>query len=231
MSVTLANVSLRPLAEVVGANCKRIRSDVGALTQDELARYARDAGLRWNAAKVGDFEAGRSAPTLATVLAVTLALQWALEDRGKTRRGVTLADLLSNDGAVVLTDELHFPADELAAVCKGRGWAFSRAEYERRVEEDRERFLDEARTHLFRQSGFTLEGRLLQRSGLTEHRLAQRLGISRDRLADLSAQLWQSTFSEERDRRAGPKANPQKRGRASRELRAEIEKALADGDD
>jgi hypothetical protein len=37
--------------------------------------------------------------------------------------------------------------------------------------------------------------------------------------------------AEERDRRAGPDANPQKRGRVPRELRAELEKALADGKD
>jgi len=69
------------------------------------------------------------------------------------------------------------------------------------------------------------------RSELTEHRLAKRLGISPARLAHVSFQLWQSTFTEERDRRAGPDANQQKRGHVSRALRAELEKALADGND
>jgi hypothetical protein len=69
-----------------------------------------------------------------------------------------------------------------------------------------------------------------QRSGLTEDRIAQRLRVSRDRLAATSFRLWDGrTFGEERDRRAGPDANPQKRGRVTRELRAELEKALADG--
>jgi hypothetical protein len=45
----------------------------------------------------------------------------------------------------------------------------------------------------------------------------------------VSFQLWKSAFTEERNRRAGPDANPQKRGRISRELRAELEKELADG--
>jgi hypothetical protein len=70
-----------------------------------------------------------------------------------------------------------------------------------------------------------------QRSGLTEDRVAQRLKISRDRLAAVSFRLWQHTFSEERDRRADPDANQQKKGRITRELRAELEKAIADGDD
>jgi hypothetical protein len=65
---------------------------------------------------------------------------------------------------------------------------------------------------------------------LTEDRLARRFGIERARLADISYLLWRSTFSEERDRRAGPDANQQKKGRISRELRAELEEALADGD-
>ena len=38
-------------------------------------------------------------------------------------------------------------------------------------------------------------------------------------------------FREERDRRAGEDANRQKKGRITRELRAELEKALADRDD
>jgi hypothetical protein len=74
-------------------------------------------------------------------------------------------------------------------------------------------------------------GGVLDQSGLTEDRLAKRLGISRERLATLSFQLWRGTFSEERDRRAGHDANQQKRGRVSRELRAELEEALADGND
>lgn len=70
----------------------------------------------------------------------------------------------------------------------------------------------------------------LQRSGLTEQRLAQRLGISGDHLATLSSRLWKKTFSEERDRRAGPDANRQKRGQASRALQRELKKAITDGD-
>ena len=38
-------------------------------------------------------------------------------------------------------------------------------------------------------------------------------------------------MQKERDRRAGPDANQQKRGRVSRELRAELEEALGNGND
>ena len=66
---------------------------------------------------------------------------------------------------------------------------------------------------------------------IRRYRLAARLGISRDELAALSLRLWRKPFSQERDRLAGPDANKQKRGQVSRTLRAELEKAIADGHD
>jgi transcriptional regulator with XRE-family HTH domain len=210
ISVTLVHVASQPLAEVVGRNCKRLRIEIG-LTQDQLAQYARTLGLRWNAAKVGDFEAGRSAPTFATVLLVGITLHFAsaraamlgpLYGKKRQRVVVTLADLLDGGGLVELTDELWVPASGLADVCRGK--AFPLDWYKPAVEPETP-------------------------TSLTEDRLTKSLGINRSRLADVSFQLWQRTFSEERDRRAGPGANRQKRGRVSRELRAELEKALADG--
>jgi hypothetical protein len=64
-----------------------------------------------------------------------------------------------------------------------------------------------------------------------EQRLARTLGIDSARLADVSSQLWGSTFGEERDRRTGVGANQQKKGRISRELRADLEKAITNGND
>jgi hypothetical protein len=64
---------------------------------------------------------------------------------------------------------------------------------------------------------------VLRRSGLAEDRLAQRLGVNPDELALMSSQLWAGrTFSEERDLRAGPEANAQKRGQVSRTLQADL---------
>src|SRR5258705_3015605 len=77
--VVAAQPDSQSLAVVIGDNCRRIRTTLG-VTQNELARYAPDMGLRWTASKAGDFEAGRTSPTLATVLTVTLALQTPLED-------------------------------------------------------------------------------------------------------------------------------------------------------
>ena len=40
-----------------------------------------------------------------------------------------------------------------------------------------------------------------------------------------------STFTDERDNRAGPGAKPQRKGQISRKLKTELRKELADGDD
>jgi transcriptional regulator with XRE-family HTH domain len=225
ISVTLGDVTSQPLAELVGGNCKRLRTKIG-ITQDELARHARDLGLRWNAAKVGDFEAGRSAPTFATVIAVTLALQKALNAAADRRDGgpgwaVMLPDLVEGrtDEFVALTEALEVSAKLIEDVCRGQvpeGYKQKRPRLRP--------FPASAATALVDGSASSI----LQRSGLTEDRLAHRLNMSRQALAAMSHVLWQKTFSEERDLRAGRDANRQKRGRVTRTLQTEIESKLAD---
>jgi transcriptional regulator with XRE-family HTH domain len=228
------------LAAVIGRNCQRVRSEIGGVTQDDLARHCRVIGLRWSGSKVGHFEAGRSAPTFATVLAVALALQKASDERG-VDKGVTLADLVGDDGYVALTDALPIvPAAWIADACRGHVFRLPPADgYWRgaggNTEDDSGRFRilhPERVVAAVAQAAANMgpEG-IEERSGLTEERLARQLGISRSYLAEVSYRLWRSTFSEERDMRAGADANQQKRGRLSRELRAELEKALADGHD
>jgi hypothetical protein len=180
-------------------------------TQDEMAAYARVHGLKWNAAKAANFEAGRWTPTLRDVLLVGMTLEWLrmmahmtapFTDRTPRDRQITLADLLNGGGGfVALNDEVALPVAQLTAIGRGKG--------------------------------FPLRGDTdpVERSGLAEQRLAKSLGMGVPRLAHLSSRLWGRTFSEERDRRAGAGVSQQKKGRISRELRAELEKALSDGND
>jgi hypothetical protein len=63
-------------------------------------------------------------------------------------------------------------------------------------------------------------------SGATEERTWKALDISETELADWSARLWNRTFPEERDRRAGAGANAQKRGQISRQMRKELQAAI-----
>ena|GEM_PF-4544120 len=69
---------------------------------------------------------------------------------------------------------------------------------------------------------------LIRQSGLTEQRQAKRMGIQPSDLAALSLMLWQKTFTRERDLRAGPDANAQKRGQITRAMRVELADKLAE---
>ena len=204
-------------AGVVGRNCKRLRLAAG-LTQDAFAQHARLVGLRWTAASVGDFEAGRSAPAFATVLAVVLALQNA------TGKDVTLAELVAGDGYVALTGGIDVKVTALADVCRGGPARLPNGSW-------RAKTRSASAAEIQALAGGDV-GKVLGRSGIAEVRAAQRLGVSPARLAAVSAVLWGGrTFSEERNRRAGPDANSQNRGQVSRTMQAELERAISDGND
>jgi DNA-binding transcriptional regulator YiaG len=233
-----------PLAAVLGANCKRIRTTAG-VTQDELARHARRFGLRWNASKVRDFEVGRTAPTFATVLALSVALDSATaRPTGRSSKNlmvpdreprVRLADLVKFDGFIQVTDEFDPRGRRVADYCAGQAWELPGSDMAHSATLEKFRQLMETHPVIDGQvekSMRVTDLREMRRaSGLTEDRLASRLGISRDRLAAASFRLWQKPFSQQRDRIAGPDANKQKRGQVSRQLRAELEKEVADGND
>ena len=209
-----------PLAVVVGNNCRRIRTQAG-MTQGELARHARSVGLDWSETRVGHFEAARSVPTFATVLALTLALQRAVEEarqRGaQTVTDVGLSDLVQVRGGYIgLNEQLDVTGAWLKDICAGGDASDPHPQdvrYRPNVTELPKGVAD-----------------VIRLSGLTEERLARRLGVTREQLAAASFRLWQKSFSAERDRRAGPDANQQKKGRVARELRDEIEKAITSGE-
>lgn len=70
-----------------------------------------------------------------------------------------------------------------------------------------------------------------------DYRMLRSLGLKLDEDGVLDeavramADRWGRSFTAERDRRAGPDANAQKRGRISRELKAELQEAINRGDD
>ena len=212
--------STAPLAAVIGRNCREIRGAAN-ISQNELAKYARGSGLRWTTTSiVRDFESGRSAPTFATVLTVCRALSYA------TGQDVTLADLLRPPEGVEkiqLNDKFVVDAAKVLAVALGEPWPT----------------LDESDetaslySELLSQTSTTKRrddlARIQARSGLDEQRLAKRINISAQDLAEVSLRMWGRSFSDERDHRAGTDANQQKRGRVSRELQTELQKALGHG--
>jgi hypothetical protein len=63
-----------------------------------------------------------------------------------------------------------------------------------------------------------------------DERICKAIGVDREIGAAAMAKLWKWTFVVERDRRAGPDANAQRRGRITRQLKAELQEVISDGD-
>jgi transcriptional regulator with XRE-family HTH domain len=222
-----------PLSVVVGRNFRRLRTDAG-LTQNDIAKHAKNNGLRWTASKVGDFESGRTAPTFATILAATSALSAA------RKRNVQLADLVESQEFVEITDKFDPIGSVLAAILSGgRTWASlvrDEVGYYKRTPLDMsgfqewgERLQEESKRYPEFDFSVRALDPVIERQGLDEQRVAKRLDITSELLAAVSWVLWRRSFSDERDRRAGADANAQKRGRISRELQAELRERLNRG--
>jgi hypothetical protein len=194
--------------------------------------------LRWSESRVADFEAGRVAPTLTTLAALCLALT------DLKCPDATLPDLITNPRPVEINESLALMSQDLRNVLAGKpvrkpvtldpreGGADSSFSlitdssvlHGSRVREEHIRYRyggDIPRSTYWA---------VRRASGATEERMRKRLGISSLAFHTTSAALWKRSFSEERDRRAGPGANAQKRGQVSRQLMAELQKAINDGD-
>lgn len=241
-----------PLAAAVGRSFKDLRTAAG-VTLNDVAKHARGIGLRWTASKVSDFEAGRSTPSFATVIAAAQALTMA------AGRAVSVSDLLANAGPVAVTDSLELDGVSLAGALCGGDEARVQEQRAAAVQRTTDRLDDlqvapvlpvnsgalmaeSIKAALPVNSGALMAESIKEtlaasiwsarvpavilRSGLDEQRLAKRLDVSVSELATVSARLWGQSFSDERDLRAGEGANAQKRGQASRLLQQELRAEL-----
>lgn len=189
------------VAAVLGRTARALRGDRKA---ELVARAARLAGLNWGTGRIADLEAGRVSPTLPTLI----ALCWAFRDLLGDEQ-IELSDLFAGDGKVTLSPGVSVPLELLRAALDG---------------------------HLGGSPGSLVPARLVsdavERSLLeADYRMAHSVGIAPELAAAVMQELWGRSFTTERDRRAGADANPQKRGRISRELKAELHEAVNDGDD
>ncbi|MFC9549843.1 hypothetical protein ACFTWF_03235 [Rhodococcus sp. NPDC056960] len=188
-----------PLAVVIGRNARRLR---GSLPMEAVAKNAKRAGLSWNTGRVTDLEKGRVSPTVPTLFALTLALTDA------TGVDVGIVDLIQSEQPIELTPEWIVTTAALAAWLTGERRAFDGAQYM------------DALAHYQRHRAPRPE------AGLAEERAAKGLNISIEDLGRHAEQLWGRSLAEERDRRAGPEANAQRRGIVTRQLTSEIATAI-----
>jgi hypothetical protein len=212
-----------PLASVIGANARECRLRAG-LTLDQVSVAARARGLKWSESRVADFEAGRVASSLNTLLAICLALA----DAGCT--DATLPLLVKYVVPMQINESLQLLDVDVVNLLAGR--PVETSESSAPAPTDAAELLnwklssrDRKIAHRFEVAPATLV-RVSHAQGAAEARMSKSLGIAPPTLAHLSGALWNRTFSQERDRRAGDGANAQKRGQVSRSMREELKAAI-----
>jgi hypothetical protein len=211
------------VATVLGQTARTLRGDRKA---ELVARAARLAGLNWGTGRIADLEAGRVSPTLPTLI----ALCWAFRDL--LGRPVELPDLFVGEGNMTLAPGVIVPIALLRKALDGK-------------------LADPPAALSLARSGFPISGLKLKPSDVqgdklrrnsktqrversmleADYRMAHSVGIAAERAAAQMQARWGRSFTDERDHRAGPDANPQKRGRISRELKAELQESIDRGDD
>lgn len=217
-----------PLAAVVGANAQRLRVDHG-VTTDQLARTASVYGLKWSDSRVSAMERGKVAPTLPTLFALAQALGDVTGER------VSIVDLVWSDGWVELNPDLIVRGDALTSALSGAPIHLTAGDVFGAVDRMKTQIpkllseLKELPEHLD-DTPITAIEQAERHAGVTEERVAKDLGIGMVRMHHESAYLWGDSFSRERDRRAGPDANAQKKGQITRQMKAELKESLARGD-
>lgn len=215
------------MAEVAGQNARELRLSAKVKLED-FARAMQSYGVPWTTGRVGDFESGRAAPNLATLFTVAAALGDILT------RPVGLADLFAGDGDVRINDKLSVDLSVLRAAVSGEGV---------RPEPVAEFVADDSLPAL----GFISDSRasraaaemvnslrlpygvdpvrhaqVMMAFSESDARMCKNIGIDPSTGAAAMAKLWGRTFRQERDHRAGPDANAQRRGQISRQLKAEL---------
>ena len=207
------------------------------LTLDQVAVAARARGLKWSESRVADFESGRVAMNLATLFAFSLAI----EDLGCGPG--TLPELVQWVTPIQINDSLELWTSDLVNLFEGQPVRKPKrprktlvdgmdSEVSPVFDSDFEQQVAYYYIEQIKQLG--LLHRVSQSSGATELRVCRALGISTMLLTHLSVALWDRSFSQERDKRAGPDANAQKRGQITRHMQSELEAAMeaaVDGND
>jgi transcriptional regulator with XRE-family HTH domain len=207
-----------PLAVAVGMNASEFRQQAG-LTLDQVGRAARARGLKWTESRVADFEAGRVAsPSINTLIALVLALN----DAGCSE--VTLPGLFKWINPLRINESLELDGGEVINLMAGEPVRRALDANDVVVPEMRWNRTTRERKLLRRfDADLGTHGRVSQRQGSADIRMSKALNVAPVVLARITAALWNSTFTEERDRRAGTGANAQSRGQVTRAIQAELE--------
>jgi hypothetical protein len=209
----------KSLAEVAGAQARTLRLAADKSLED-IATAARSYGLRWSTGSVGDFEGGRATASLKTLLVVAAVL------RDVTGRPITLADLFAGNGSVEITGNLPVELSELRDMLAGQPVGMLPQQGVRiTLKLSGPRVVDWPKG-LHRWHHPELHKRVLDALSESDVRMCKNIGVEPFVGAAAMAKLWGRTFTAERDDRAGVDANAQRRGRISRQLKAELQELI-----
>lgn len=232
--------------EAVGAFVKRFRAEHD-LTLEEIADASRKIGTTWTAATISAIERGGSkADALPTMLILADALTDAYHDKhGTDDCMVSVLDLIKDTERLDITDTLTVHTDSIITIITGDGYATlvdaDLADKWNQEFDDRARrslFVMERRkldalgympegeeegiVHMFGEEGAEQFKHWKLVPTAAERRAAKKLGVEPIRVAE-AMYLWCGHSLDDEVRKfAGEGASPQKRGRVTRKLVAEL---------
>jgi transcriptional regulator with XRE-family HTH domain len=198
------------VADVAGANARAIRLSAG-VTLERLAFAMKLSGLRWSTGRISSFESGHVPARIETLYAVAVALGFAIG------RPVRLADLLAGDDEVEINADLRIDSTDLHEAVSGKP-VVGETELMRDLRRDATDMTKVAKIAVATEFGEA------------DVRVCRKLKVTPEAGALAMGRIWARPFSRERDRLAGPNANPQRRGQISRELQKQLAEELARGD-
>lgn len=204
----------RSLAETAGATARELRLEAGKSLED-VAAAARSYGSRWSSGSVGDFEAGRTALTLPTLLVAIAALGDVIG------RPLKLSALFVGSENVGINPDLTLPLSKLGPMlCGEAAITFPVAR--------------PVRGALSGQRIWPIRGgvdnklhiRVLNDFRESDRRMCKSLEVNSDDGAWAMASLWGKTFTAQRDELIPPGAKAQRRGHVSRQLKSDLQTKL-----
>lgn len=211
----------KSIAEVVGINSRELRLEHG-LTLADVSYFAGQFGLKWSPGKVGDLESGRVRPSLSTLYVLAGVFSVLLD------RPVPLRRFLQTRGVVEVNAVVAVEGEEFARGFEGEPLQWDTLTHLTASQAGRRDEVEEVNALVAALPGYLKPGSWpaiwdgLSQYGETERRVAKTLGVDRVRLVAECHHLWGRTYAHERDRRAGPAANAQAKGRVSRDLKDEL---------
>jgi hypothetical protein len=152
-------------------------------------------------------------------------------------RPVSLAELFTGEGQVQINEKLSLDTSALRAALLGKTVTAEREPLtdgalalaqitHARIAEDAKTAHGPKRLRTVKPD---LRRDVLRDFTESDARMCKNIGVNLELGAAAMATLWGRTFTAERNHRAGPGANAQKRGQISRQLKAELQGVVNDG--